>query len=165
MEVVMLPETDLRHEVRWHMAAPAGADRSDDDLHFRGPTGTLFPPSLLAEIRVAPVAKLVKKAPKTAGITTQLGTNADRRPVVTSLFVDGGEALEDIVPFVGHPKPTTAAGYVKPLGRRPGAAQAGGCCARRPGQGLHTAAAFGITRQLQEQPWEQRHRIRRLGGA
>lgn len=32
---------------------------------------------------------------------------------------DGGEALEDIARFVGHTKPTTTAGYVKRLGRRP----------------------------------------------
>jgi hypothetical protein len=32
--------------------------------------------------------------------------------------VDGDEAL-DIVRFVGHAKPSTTAGYVKRLGRRP----------------------------------------------
>jgi NAD(P)-dependent dehydrogenase (short-subunit alcohol dehydrogenase family) len=42
-----------------------------------------------------------------------------RRTVVTSLFVDGHEALEDIARFVGPAKPSTAAGYVKRLGRRP----------------------------------------------
>ena len=39
--------------------------------------------------------------------------------MVTSLFVEGGEALEDIARFVGHTKPSTTAGYVKRLGRRP----------------------------------------------
>ena len=33
--------------------------------------------------------------------------------------VAGDEALEDIARFVGHAKPTTTAGYVKRLGRRP----------------------------------------------
>ena len=39
--------------------------------------------------------------------------------MVTTLFVEGGEALEDIARFVGHTKPSTTAGYVKRLGRRP----------------------------------------------
>jgi hypothetical protein len=41
------------------------------------------------------------------------------RRTVTSLFVDGHEALEDIAPFDGHAKPSTTAGYVERLGRRP----------------------------------------------
>jgi hypothetical protein len=65
------------------------------------------------------VAKLVKQAARTAGITAQLGTHTGRRTVVTTLFVDGNEALEDIARFVGHAKPATTAGYVKRLGRRP----------------------------------------------
>lgn len=32
--------------------------------------------------------------------------------------MEGGEALEDIVRFVGHTRPSTTAGYVKRLGRR-----------------------------------------------
>ena len=59
------------------------------------------------------------RAAKTAGITSQLGTHSGRRTVVTTLFVDGDEALEDIARFVGHAKPSTTAGYVKRLGRRP----------------------------------------------
>jgi hypothetical protein len=51
-------------------------------------------------------------------------------------FVDGGEALEDIGRFVGHAKPTTTAGYVKRLGRRPEAvAKRGRRRPRRPGRG------------------------------
>jgi integrase len=65
------------------------------------------------------VAKVMKQAGKTAGITAQLGTHAGRRTVVTTLFVDGDEALEDIARFVGHAKPSTTAGYVRRLGRRP----------------------------------------------
>jgi site-specific recombinase XerD len=65
------------------------------------------------------VAKVMKQAAKTAGITAQLGTHAGRRTVVTTLFVDGDEALEDIARFVGHAKPSTTADYVKRLGRRP----------------------------------------------
>lgn len=65
------------------------------------------------------VAKLVKQGAKSAGITASLGTHAGRRSVVTTLFIEGGEALEDIPRFVGHTKPATTAGYVKRLGRRP----------------------------------------------
>ena len=65
------------------------------------------------------VAKLIKQGAKTAGIAADLGTHAGRRSVVTTLFVDGDEALEDIARFVGHTKPSTTAGYVKRLGRRP----------------------------------------------
>lgn len=56
---------------------------------------------------------------KTAGIAADLGTHAGRRTVVTTLFVDGDEALEDIARFVGHARPSTTAGYVKRLGHRP----------------------------------------------
>jgi integrase len=65
------------------------------------------------------VSKVVKQAAKTAGITAELGMHAGRRTVVTTLFVDGDEALEDIAHFVGHARPATTAGYVKRLGRRP----------------------------------------------
>jgi integrase len=65
------------------------------------------------------VAKIVKQAGKTAGISADLGTHTGRRTVVTTLFVDGDEALEDIARFVGHARPATTAGYVKRLGRRP----------------------------------------------
>jgi integrase len=81
------------------------------NLVFTNPTGGLV-------LRQA-VTKVVKQAAKTAGIAADLGTHAGRRTVVTTLFVDGDEALEDIARFVGHAKPATTAGYVKRLGRRP----------------------------------------------
>jgi integrase len=71
------------------------------------------------------VAKLVKQSAKTAGIAAAMTENArfsthsGRRTVVTSMFVEGDEALEDIAQFVGHSRPATTAGYVKRLGRRP----------------------------------------------
>jgi site-specific recombinase XerD len=80
-------------------------------LVFTTPTGGL--------VLRQTIAKIVKQAAKTAGITTDFGTHAGRRSVVTTLFVDGEEALEDIAHFVGHARPTTTAGYVKRLGRRP----------------------------------------------
>ena len=81
------------------------------NLVFTTPTGGL--------VLRQTVAKVMKQAAKTAGITAQLGTHAGRRTVVTTLFVDGDEALEDIARFVGHAKPSTTAGYVRRLGRRP----------------------------------------------
>jgi integrase len=80
-------------------------------LVFTNPTGGLV-------LRQA-VAKVVKQAAKTAGIAADLGTHTGRRTVVTTLFVEGDEALEDIARFVGHARPATTAGYVKRLGRRP----------------------------------------------
>jgi hypothetical protein len=65
------------------------------------------------------VAKLVKQAAKTAGIAADIGTHTGRRSVITTLWVDGGEALEDIARYVGHSQSSTTAGYVKRLGRRP----------------------------------------------
>jgi len=55
-------------------------------------------------------AKLVEQAGKTAGIAAELGTHTGRRTVVTTPFVDGDEALEDIARFVGHARPATTAG-------------------------------------------------------
>lgn len=81
------------------------------NLVFTNPTGGLV-------LRQA-IAKVVKQAAKSAGIAADLGTHAGRRTVVTTLFVDGDEALEDIARFVGDAKPATTAGYVKRLGRRP----------------------------------------------
>jgi integrase len=83
------------------------------------------------------IAKLVKQAAKTAGSEADLGTHAGRRTVVISLFVDGHEALEDIARFVGHAKPSTTAGYVKRLGRRPETV------ARRAAEVLDTHAEGG----------------------
>ena len=96
-------------------AAPAwatityGGERIN--LVFTNPLGGLV-------LRQA-VAKVIKQAAKTAGITADLGTHTGRRTVVTTLFVDGDEALEDVAPFVGHARPAITAGYVKCLGRRP----------------------------------------------
>jgi hypothetical protein len=45
--------------------------------------------------------------------------HAGRRTVVTTLFVDRDEALEDIARFVGRARPSTTAGDIERLGRRP----------------------------------------------
>jgi integrase len=96
-------------------AAPRWVEHTHDgeavSLVFTTPTGGL--------VLRQTVSKLVKQGAKSVGITASLGTHAGRRSVVTTLFVEGGEALEDIARFVGHTKPSTTAGYVKRLGRRP----------------------------------------------
>jgi hypothetical protein len=91
------------------------------------------------------IAKLIKQGAKAAGITPDLGTHAGRRTVVTTLFVDGDEALEDIAHFVGHARPTTTAGYAKRLGRRPQAV-ATRAAAVLDGQGDQLAADPGGVR-------------------
>jgi integrase len=113
--VVALLEKRRAMQDEERAAAPAwatityGGERIN--LVFTNPLGGLV-------LRQA-VAKVVKQAAKTAGITADLGTHTGRRTVVTTLFVDGDEALEDIARFVGHARPATTAGYVKRLGRRP----------------------------------------------
>lgn len=57
--------------------------------------------------------------------------------VVTTLFVHGDVALEDIARFVGHARLSTTAGYVKRLGHRP---SAGGHAAA----GIPDAQALGL---------------------
>jgi len=80
-------------------------------LVFTTPTGGL--------VLRQTVAKVVKQAAKSAGILVDIATHAGRRTVVTLLYVEGDEALEDIAHFVGHAKASTTAGHVKRLGRRP----------------------------------------------
>jgi integrase len=115
--VVELLERRRELQAEERAAAPTWANISYEgrrvELVFTTPTGGL--------VLRQTVAKVVKQAAKSAGVanTELLGTHAGRRSVVTTLFVDGGEALEDIARFVGHAKPTTTAGYVKRLGRRP----------------------------------------------
>ena len=77
---------------------------------FTNPTGGLV-------LRQA-VAKVVKQAAKPPASRPAQDPHG-RRTVVTTLFVDGDEALDDIARFVGHARPATTAGYVKRLGRRP----------------------------------------------
>jgi site-specific recombinase XerD len=84
------------------VSEPHTYDGEEVNLVFTIPAGGLV-------LRQA-VAKLIKQGAKTAGIAADLGTHAGRQTVVTTLFVDGDEALEDIVRFVGHAKPATTAG-------------------------------------------------------
>jgi integrase len=113
--VVTLLARRLEAQAAERAAAPSWETHSYDgeevNLVFTTPSGGL--------VLRQTIAKLVKQAARTAGIPFDLGTHAGRRTVVTTLFVDGDEALEDIARFVGHAKASTTAGYVKRLGRRP----------------------------------------------
>jgi integrase len=113
--VVELLERRRRAQADERAVAPRWATHTYDgvpvSLVFTTPTGGL--------VLRQTVAKLVKQAAKTAGVSADLSTHTGRRTVVTSLYVDGGEALDDIARYVGHAKASTTAGYVKRLGRRP----------------------------------------------
>ena len=66
------------------------------------------------------VAKAVSAAAERAGIdATGLGTHAGRSTAITALYAEEGLDLADIARHVGHANPTTTAGYVRHLGRRP----------------------------------------------
>lgn len=66
------------------------------------------------------VTKTITTSAKAAGIDpTGIGTHSGRRSVVTALYAQGGESIDEIARFVGHASPTTTAGYVRDLGNRP----------------------------------------------
>lgn len=66
------------------------------------------------------VQRAVERAAKAAGIDpTGLATHGGRRTVVTVLWSEGDENLDDIAQYVGHADPRTTAGYVKRKGKRP----------------------------------------------
>jgi len=84
------------------------------DLVFTTPTGGL--------LTRQSISKLLNAAAESAGIdTTKLGTHTGRRSVVTALYAEAGESIEEIARFVGHASPVTTAGYVRDLGNRPAA--------------------------------------------
>lgn len=66
------------------------------------------------------VTKTLRAAALRAGIDPErLGTHVGRRSVVTALYAEAGESLEEIALFVGHASTQTTAGYVSDLGTRP----------------------------------------------
>jgi integrase len=113
--VVALLERRRAEQELEREAAPVWETHTYDgeriNLVFTTPTGGL--------VLRQTVTKVVKQAARTAGIAVDLATHAGRRTVVTLLYVEGDEALEDIAHYVGHAKPATTAGYVKRLRRRP----------------------------------------------
>jgi hypothetical protein len=83
----------------------------------QAPTGTCTP-GPCAQLP-AGGRRLRPPASKPSRVSARFATHSGRRTVVTSMFVEGDEALEDIARFVGYSRPATTAGYVKRLGRRP----------------------------------------------
>jgi integrase len=68
------------------------------------------------------VTKSLTRAAEAAGIsTTKLGTHTGRRSVVTALYAEAGESIDEIARFIGRASPATTAGYVRDLGSRPAA--------------------------------------------
>ncbi len=68
------------------------------------------------------VTKSLTRAAESAGIATEgLGTHTGRRSVVTALYAEAGESIDEIARFIGHASPATTAGYVRDLGTRPAA--------------------------------------------
>jgi integrase len=66
------------------------------------------------------VAKAVASAASAAGIDPSgLGTHAGRSTAITVLYAEEGLDLADVARHVGHSSPSTTAGYVRHLGRRP----------------------------------------------
>lgn len=122
-EHLLLPQVTAalraRHAAQAAERLAAGPDwqsRSYDgrpvELVFTTPTGGLV-------LRQA-VTKTIRNAAIAAGLDpTGIGTHSGRRSVVTALYAQGGESLDEIARYVGHASPTTTAGYVKDLGNRP----------------------------------------------
>jgi len=82
------------------------------DLVFTTGTGGLV-------LRQA-VTKAVRAAAVKAGIDPDgLGTHAGRSTAITVLYAEEGLDLADVARHVGHASPSTTAGYVRHLGRRP----------------------------------------------
>lgn len=105
-------------------------DGRDIHLVFTTPAGGLV-------LRQS-VAKSLTSAAAKAGISTEhLGTHTGRRSVVTALYAEAGESIDEIARFIGHSSPTTTAGYVRNLGNRPAA------FAKRAAQLLDPAADHG----------------------
>ena len=66
------------------------------------------------------VTKAVAAAAVAAGLDPAgLGTHAGRSTAITVLYAEEGLDLADIARHVGHASPSTTAGYVRHLGRRP----------------------------------------------
>jgi integrase len=82
------------------------------ELVFTTDTGGL----LLRQV----VTKAVAASAVAAGLDpTGLGTHAGRSTAITVLYAEEGLDLADVARHVGHASPSTTAGYVRHLGRRP----------------------------------------------
>jgi integrase len=102
-------EERLRAGANWQQLAYEGRPI---DLVFTTVTGGLV-------LRQA-VTKAVGAAAVAVGLDPAgLGTHAGRSTAITVLYADDGLDLADVARHVGHANPSTTAGYVRRLGRRP----------------------------------------------
>ena len=102
-------EERLRAGARWQSHQYEGRPV---DLVFTTVTGGLL-------LRQA-VTKAVRAAAVVAGIDPEgLGTHTGRSTAITVLYAEEGLDLADVARHVGHANPSTTAGYVRRLGRRP----------------------------------------------
>lgn len=94
---------------RWEQVSCEGVPV---DLVFTNLTGGL--------VKRYRVQRAVERAAKAAGLDPAgLATHGGRRTVITVLWSEGDESVEDIAEFVGHADPKTTAAYVKRRGKRP----------------------------------------------
>jgi integrase len=102
-------EERLRAGANWQQLAYEGRPI---DLVFTTVTGGLL-------LRQA-VTKAVGAAAVAVGLDPAgLGTHAGRSTAITVLYAEDGLDLADVARHVGHANPSTTAGYVRHLGRRP----------------------------------------------
>jgi integrase len=102
-------EERLRAGERWE---PVLYEGRPIELVFTTITGGLL-------LRQA-VTKAVGAAAVAAGLDpVGLGTHAGRSTAITVLYAEEGLDLADVARHVGHASPSTTAGYVRHLGRRP----------------------------------------------
>jgi integrase len=102
-------EERLRAGPRWQQVSYEGRPV---ELVFTTVTGGLL-------LRQA-VTKAVASAARAAGLDpTGLGTHAGRSTAITVLYTEEGLDLAEVARHVGHANPSTTAGYVRHLGRRP----------------------------------------------
>jgi integrase len=105
----MQDEERLRVGPEWQQLS---YDHRPIDLVFTTVTGGLL-------LRQA-VTKAVTSAARAAGLDPSgLGTHAGRSTAITVLYSEEGLDLADVARHVGHASPSTTAGYVRHLGRRP----------------------------------------------
>ena len=98
----------------------ASAEPWPDRLYDGRPVDLVFTTPIGGLVTRQAITKVMTAAAVRAGLDpTRLGTHTGRRSVVTALYAEAGESIEEIARFVGHASPATTAGYVRDLGKRP----------------------------------------------
>ncbi len=98
----------------------AAGDAWRGHIYEGRPLDLIFTNSVGGFVLRQTVAKAVASAARAAGLDPSgLGTHGGRSTTITALYSEEGIDLADVARFVGHASPTTTAGYVRHLGRRP----------------------------------------------